>query len=130
MNNSQETQDFEPITCHKVSPVFNIPEIKWRGDRKPVECSYCGSLYFDEVKRIVEEGGKLGGSDYKYGWPHKFYVYTKDGNMHKFYNEHLLDLPVEECGEFFALLKEHAGIEFFYQDGNLMYRAPYYGYQR
>lgn len=50
--------------------------------------------------------------------------------MFKFYTIHLLDLPREEFDEFATLLKEHTGIEFAWQGDELMYRAPYHGYQR
>jgi hypothetical protein len=132
MGNNKETPENKGnITCHKVSSVFNIPEIKWRDDQ-PTRCSYCGSLHFDEVRRIIAEGGRLGGSDWKYGTPHKFYAYTKNNSdMYNFYTSHLIDLPREEFDDFAKLLKENTDIEFSYDDnGNLMYKAPYHGYQR
>ncbi len=140
MTESEEKPEVrEPITCHKNARFANDTDtwkLEWTAKRHgqhpdPCDhCSYCGSVHFDDIRRIIAEGGKLGGADYKYGWPHKFYVYLSDGSMYKFYNVHLLDLPAEEFEAFAALLKEHTGIEFFYQDGNLIYRAPYYGYQR
>lgn len=139
MNDTEEKpKGREPITCHgKVDPVFNIPEIEWRVKRhgqspSPCDhCSYCGSVHFDDIRRIVAEGGKLGGSDWKYGHPHKFYVYPKDSHdMYKFYTIHLLDVPREEFDEFVALLQEQTGIDFSWQGDELMYRAPYHGYQR
>jgi hypothetical protein len=130
----------EPITCHKSAPrlaAFADMPIEWtikQHGQSPDpcdHCSYCGSVHFDDIRRIVAEGGKLGGSDWKYGHPHKFYVYSKNNDdMYKFYTIHLLDLPREEFDEFAALLKEQTGIEFAWRDEELMYRAPYHGYQR
>jgi hypothetical protein len=37
-------------------------------------CSYCGSIHPEDLLAVVEAGARLGGSDWKYGWPHKFYV--------------------------------------------------------
>ncbi len=92
-------------------------------------CTYCGSIHFEDVKRVLAEGGRLGGADWK-GWPHKFYVYAKNGDMVKFYNDHLNDLPEDEFKAFAGLLKVHTGIEFTRrEDGALMYSAPRWGHQ-
>ncbi len=72
----------EKPTCHAVSPVFRLGETTWRAPeptRPPYgqtfrTCSYCGSIHPEDLVRVVEAGAKLGGSDWKYGWPHKFYV--------------------------------------------------------
>ena len=37
-------------------------------------CGYCGSIHPEDLTRALEAGATLGGSDWKYGWPHKFYV--------------------------------------------------------
>lgn len=37
-------------------------------------CSYCGSIHPEDLVKVLAEGATLGGSDWKYGWPHKFYV--------------------------------------------------------
>lgn len=42
-------------------------------------CFYCGSLHPEDLIRAIESGAKLSGADWKYGWPHKFYV---DGIRH------------------------------------------------
>lgn len=39
-----------------------------------VTCSFCASLHPDEFLRAAFLGAKIGGSDWKYGYPHKFYV--------------------------------------------------------
>lgn len=37
-------------------------------------CSYCGSIHPEDLVEALKAGATLGGSDWKYGWPHKFYV--------------------------------------------------------
>jgi len=38
-------------------------------------CGYCGSINPIELAELIEAGNAtIGGSDWKYGWPHKFYV--------------------------------------------------------
>lgn len=130
----------EAITCHNGAPFAGLTtdgKVLWQENTHgnhpdPYRhCSYCGSLHFEDIRKIVEEGGKLGGSDWKYGYPHKFYIYPKDGSMHKFYTEHLQDLADEEFPEFTRLLLTHTGIEFRKdEEGQVLYRAPYHGYQR
>lgn len=128
-------------------------------------CGYCGSIHPEDLIRVVEAGAKLGGSDWKYGWPHKFYVngipnplagqmveigsqstVLADGTRHteaimgaasayshaKWYNEHLLDAGFDDeaRAKLIDILKEHAGIEFGFNNGKLTYRAPHGGYQR
>lgn len=121
----------ETINCHQGEPRYlNLP-IEWKEREDKSHCSYCGSLHPEEVRKIIEEGGKLGGSDWKYGYPHKFYVYPKNGGMLKYYTQHLMDMEEPAFTEFAALLKEQTGIEFVKDgEGRLMYRAPYHGYQR
>lgn len=37
-------------------------------------CGYCGSLHPADLLAAIERGAILSGSNWKYGWPHKFYV--------------------------------------------------------
>jgi hypothetical protein len=37
-------------------------------------CSYCGSIHPEDLLQALKAGATLGGADWKYGWPHKFYV--------------------------------------------------------
>jgi hypothetical protein len=129
----------QSIACHKNAPFTNGADftLEWTEKRhgnypSPYShCSYCGSIHFDDIRKVLAEGGKLGGSDWKYGYPHKFYVYPKDGSMLKFYTAHIQDLKDEEFTEFAVLLKTYTGIEFSKDEqGNVMYHAPYHGYQR
>lgn len=79
---------------HRVGPSPEHPD-QWRaafvpGDEPPVQthcgqrhwepfepyrsCSYCGSIHPEDLLAAIKAGATLGGSDWKYGWPHKFYV--------------------------------------------------------
>lgn len=37
-------------------------------------CGYCGSIHPHDLLIALERGAILSGSDWKYGWPHKFYI--------------------------------------------------------
>jgi hypothetical protein len=37
-------------------------------------CGYCGSIHPEDLVTFIAQGATLHGSDWKYGWPHKFYV--------------------------------------------------------
>jgi hypothetical protein len=38
-------------------------------------CGYCGSMDPVELAELIKEGkASMSGADWKYGWPHKFYV--------------------------------------------------------
>lgn len=123
-------------------------------------CGYCGSLHPEDLLNALQQPTtRLGGSDWKYGWPHKFYVdivnpkadevvevgsrtenrvttpiMGRKPRLHfKWYNVHLLDqgYSVEKMDELLAALTKHSGIEFFRDEaGKLAYRAPHHGYQR
>lgn len=71
--------------CHGENPRFGNGAITWReprlrtGHDDPYSqtyrtCSYCGSIHPQDLLRVIAEGAKIGGSDWKYGWPHKFYI--------------------------------------------------------
>jgi hypothetical protein len=134
------TNTKQTVNCHNEIFIANVIEggkIEWiekRHGQSPspyTHCSYCGSLHFEDVRTIIKEGGRLGSADWKYGYPHKFYAYPKAGGMEKFYTEHLKDLEEPAFAAFAVLLKQHTGIEFLHdEEGRIMYRAPYYGYQR
>lgn len=98
-------------------------------------CPYCGSVHPEDLQKALEAGViRLGGSDWKYGFPHKFYVYPtgKPGSFDgKFYTKHLLDMDNESFNALAPLLLQHTGIEFTRDaEGKTMYKAPYHGYQR
>jgi hypothetical protein len=37
-------------------------------------CSYCGSIHPEDLLRVLDAGATMHGADWKYGWPHKFYL--------------------------------------------------------
>lgn len=39
-------------------------------------CSYCGSIHPEDLLKALDSGATLGGSDWKYGFPHKLYLYN------------------------------------------------------
>jgi hypothetical protein len=50
---------------------------EWRegsASRPWLSCSYCGCMHPEYLIEALKNGATLGGSDWKYGWPHKFYV--------------------------------------------------------
>lgn len=124
-------------TCHSPAGVFKVDEILWREPRDGQAwrtCSYCGSVHPEDLLRLIEEGAKLGGADWKYGWPHKFYVTGPTVRHAKIYNVHLRDEGFDEdaLSALFASLHQHGGILFHLDpdEGRLRYAAPYAGYQR
>jgi hypothetical protein len=126
-------------------------------------CGYCGSMEPIELAKLIEAGKvTMSGSDWKYGWPHKFYVDVEnphpekqviisscshkdeDGEVKetveygsqgailhmKFYSNHLALLDNETFEKVTPIINKACGIEWFKQDGKLMYRAPYFNYQK
>lgn len=130
------------------------------GDREGFKCcDYCGSMDPVELADLIKNGkAKMSGSDWKYGWPHKFYVdvvnphpdkiveksSTWQGGvcikqemgpqgpiLHmKFYSEHLDLLDDETFAKVAPIISEACGITWEKKDGKLYYRAPYHNYQK
>ncbi len=152
----------EKPTCHNSGrePVGNDHVMRWRepdGDRPFRTCSYCGCIHPEDLLKLFEgvepklgyyqtgqdkqgvtqgeyygNNPHMAGSDWKYGYPHKFYLHGPTIKSGKWYNDHLMDqgyLP-ERWQTLVELLEAHAGIRFSMKEGNLMYTAPYSGYQR
>lgn len=68
----------ERPTCHDHDPFaqrFEPPVWRPANDQTAFRtCSYCGCIHPEDLYSALLAGAKLGGSDWKYGWPHKFYV--------------------------------------------------------
>lgn len=77
----------DTIHCHDDeyrNPVFRKIPIEWRpptdfhrdgGQGQPYRtCSYCGSMHPMDLLAALKDGATMHGSDWKYGWPHKFYT--------------------------------------------------------
>jgi hypothetical protein len=95
-----------------------------------LHCSYCGSLHPDEaVKLLTTDGTRYSGSDWKYGFPHKFYI-----GGGKFYVRHLQDAGPEAFVEFARLSQELFGIGWSKEGDKVFWTAPvtasHFGYQR
>lgn len=59
-------------------------------------CSWCGSMHPSDLAAALRAGEASGHwADFKYGWPHKWYVDGVPGSI-KFYTEHLQDATPED----------------------------------
>lgn len=140
-----------PIRCHDRDGFASIglkhhcgengaatPGMHWckPDEHRPFRhCSYCGSMHpFDLIELLEASKIKLSGSDWKYGWPHKFYIDGLGGLKlwGKWYNKHLYDLDGELFAKLAKLLDTHTNILFEPKDSNgkFSYLAPYAGYQK
>src|SRR6267154_1870567 len=77
----------EKPTCHnadwRTQGPFKVPEAHWRDPREhdggPYKetfrtCYFCGSIHPEDLLKALQAGAIPRGSDWKYGWPHKFYI--------------------------------------------------------
>lgn len=72
----------DEIKAHAGELLMPNFEVEWRPpqlEREPYgetfrSCSYCGSIHPEDLVTLLEAGAKASGADWKYGWPHKFYV--------------------------------------------------------
>ena len=119
-------------------------------------CSYCGSMTIDDVVKYMRiPGTTYGGSDWKYGWPHKFYIdipcapYERlvmskyesgkapvherrivSERHHKFYSTHLRDATPEQLAAWNSVVAPLLGVAFdLHPEKGLGYRALCHGYQ-
>lgn len=81
MDEQQEKTWPERPTCHGKVMRYNGEPHAWRATENPNarddnyrHCAYCGSLHPEDLLVILASHGSLHGSDWKYGYPHKFYV--------------------------------------------------------
>jgi hypothetical protein len=120
-------------TVHDASRYLNpLIEPHWREHLGWRHCSYCRSIHPGDLLTALARGATLGGSDWKYGWPHKFYVEKAGPGAVKWYNTHLEDTGygAEALAALLAALEQHAGIRFELRPEGLWYSAPYHGFQR
>ena len=84
----------EEIMCHGSRDEFNYGHPAWeKRDSGYRHCSYCGSIHPEDLLILLENGARLQGADWKYGYPHKFYVQdTGIKTAVKFYTTHMKDL--------------------------------------
>lgn len=146
----------ERPTCHQRaanSPFFGVPIVWHEPEDSPNgrpfrSCSYCGSIHPEDLVKFLEAGGEPHQADWKFGYPHKFYI-EKVPNPRageecemgwrdqkpimgpapqylfiKWYNDHLLDAgyDAEAHDKIFDALKP-SGVLFFMQEGKLCYKT-------
>ncbi len=98
-------------------------------------CGYCGSCSAVEALAALRAvGTHFSGCDWKYGWPHKFYLDVpfgpRDSFRMKFYSEHLLDLAEDiEISRISDLWGQAFGVRFERRAGKLHYSAVHRGFQ-
>lgn len=67
----------ERPTCHdKDLAAQHFGPTVWRpADQRGFRtCGFCGSIHPEDLLRVLQAGARLECADWKYGWPHKFYV--------------------------------------------------------
>lgn len=98
----------------------NACNYPWREDKG--SCGYCGSMTPAEaIKRMLVPGTSYSGADWKYGFPHKFYIGSN--YPHKFYSAHLKDATPEQFAEFNEISEKYFGVSWLIEDGQLKYKA-------
>jgi hypothetical protein len=138
------------------TPEFRVAQCKQmdgavRPDGRPT-CSYCGSLTVaDAIKAFQTPGVRWSGCDWKYSWPHKFYIEipcepyrkcTSKGpgehdlgysecryDFHKFYAEHLVDATPEQLEQWNRIVEPITGIGYELDGDWLKYSARCLGWQ-
>ena len=82
-------------------------------------CTWCGSLTVVDATRLLNTPGeRFSGSDWKYGYPHKFYL----GNAHnKFYTKHLSGATPDEFEAFAKAALKLLGIRFSVDEKGVKY---------
>jgi len=65
----------ERPTCHDNDYQANqFGQTTWIASEGFRVCSYCGSLHPEDAYNALRNGAVASQSDWKYGWPHKFYL--------------------------------------------------------
>lgn len=106
---------------------------EWNAGDPFYTCSYCGSIHPTALATLLKtQGAHFSGSDWKYGYPHKFYLdvdadllYEGSPEAHmKFYTRHLADLPDGEMKAIADLIELFFSIRFNRaDDGRLAWKA-------
>jgi hypothetical protein len=111
------------MKAHELDPFASrFGEPKWRDDGT---CSYCGSMTPAEALRLMgTDGTKYSGSDWKYGWPHKFYISNDAAPAaRKFYTTHLSDCTDEELVKFSRMSDQYFGITWGRDQRGVFYKS-------
>lgn len=143
---------------------YRVGGTTW-GDEVPAEpdiyptCSYCGSIPISvALASLVKKGTTYSGCDWKYGWPHKFYIdisceaykscvggkseQQADGKMknvyqfgvrekrhHKFYADHIVDATTDELEMWNRIAGPLLGVKYQRVDGKMKFMAACGGFQ-
>ena len=115
---------------HDVHPgtvwIWREPNERW----PQYTCSFCGSVKPVDAAAWLDNGNDASGSDWKLGWPHKFYVSDNAGLEWKLYSEHLTELPAESFKYVTDAIAAVLHIRFEYDAADrMLVRAPAFGYQ-
>jgi hypothetical protein len=88
-------------------------------------CPYCGSTSVAHAIALLETPGtRYSGSDWKCGYPHKFYLDAAEGHR-KFYTRHLEFATAELVARFAVLAQRLLGVIVGVgPTGRVWYRAP------
>jgi hypothetical protein len=107
------------IVENKPVKVSGPVSIRCPGAFKTDCCSHCGSIKIsDAIELLRTPGTGFCGSNWKYGWPHKFSI-----GEGEFYNVHLLEATRDEFIEFNVLSQACFGVEWFDDNNKVMYNA-------
>lgn len=115
---------------HGKNPRFSSSKITYQTRNGVATCSYCGSISPKEaLARLLNPASDGSGSDWKYGWPHKFYI-NVGKKYGKFYSRHLYDADPETLQPLIDALAVKLGIRFkITSEGELAYMSPYPKFQ-
>jgi hypothetical protein len=127
----------EKPTCHGDHAPFAPDVTTWQVRSDGLRhCNYCGSLHPEDLVALVAKGATIHGSDWKYGWPHKFYIEgTGQPGAMKWYNDHVGDegySPAALAALTTTLARSGIHFAVVEVDGRrrVRYSAPYPGYQQ
>lgn len=81
----QQMQPKDIVTCHRYDWASTTTNTYWHAarehsdDRGPYAypfrtCSFCGSVHPGDALNFLKHGARAHDADWKYGWPHKFYL--------------------------------------------------------
>jgi hypothetical protein len=144
-------------SCHKLNRIYSSPDSAWRApwpdDGGPYAytyrtCNYCGSMHPEDLAKALEAGAEIDMADWKYGWPHKFYVMVPNpkagqecrigssgqentpimgkapATVHaKWYNEHMAEMEPAAFERVSNLIFARTAIKFSMVGGRLMFQC-------
>lgn len=92
-----------------------------------MHCDYCGSIdAATAVAALYKNGTEYSGSDWKYGWPHKFYIVlaTESGRTNvKFYATHLCEASEDLLEMWNRVSETTTGVKYTHSEEGLRYQT-------